>query len=217
MSVPTEPRMWPASKNSKRQLRVLAGQQALAGHVEARVQRHGAPALDGEIDLAMREERVLGDAFVALFHHHVHRIVEHHVAELARGLGHEDRRLRLAAHEHGQRAHVVLVRVREDDGVDRAVRQPAEIGQGGGAIEARMQSGIEDDAFPGEFEAVAVGADFDPPGQISEGETSHDLRATCGRGGAMANDFATFHPSSRFVRQSVAEVSILNLNLNPNP
>jgi hypothetical protein len=54
-----------------------------------------------------------------------------------------------------------------------------------------MQTGIEDNAFPGKVEAVAIGADFDLPGQISEGDTSHDLWATCGREKAMANVFAS--------------------------
>ena len=51
-----------------------------------------------------------------------------------------------------------------------------QVGQRRFAVEARVQPGIEDDAFAGEFEAVAVGADFDPPREIGKSETTHVLR-----------------------------------------
>ena len=161
-------------------VRAFIRAQPLAGHVEARVQRHGPPAFHGQLDFAVGEKRVGGDAFLALFLHHVDRVVEHHVAELARGFRHENGRTGVAAHEHGDGADVVLMRVREEDDIRRAVGDQAVVGQREVAVEARVQAGVENEALAGDLEAVAVGADFDLPREIGKGETGHGLGAEDG-------------------------------------
>ena len=145
--------------------------EPLSLHVETGVQRRGPPAPHADIDLAMREVRQV--PFLAPLLHHVHGIVQHRLAEQPGALRHERGCARLLPHEHGQRADVVVVRVGEEDRVHGIRRQQIEPRQSFRSLGARVEAGVEDDAFAGEIEAVAVRADFDRTGQVGEGQARH--------------------------------------------
>lgn len=73
---------------------------------------------------------------------------------------------------------MILVRVRKDDRVHRFIGEQREIRHGFFAIKFWMQAAIEDDAFAGGIEYVAVRTDFDGPREISECDWPHAVRGT---------------------------------------
>ena len=142
----------------------------LAFEVEPLVERAAAPAFFAEIHLAMREKRVVHDARVlALAAHDVDGVVQHHARQQPRRLGHENRSARVAAHEQRQRADVIVMRMREHDGVHGTIGEPGEIGDGLLALLLRVHPGIEHHGFAaGELEGVAIGADLDAAGEVGK-------------------------------------------------
>ena len=100
--------------------------------------------------------------------HDVDRIVQEHLAEPGGGRAHEDAGLRLAAHQDGQRADVVQVRMGDQDRVERAVGDGVQVGQGGVALLLGMHPAIEHQAAASELQVVAVRSNFRGPGQVGE-------------------------------------------------
>ena len=96
--------------------------EPFALHAPALAQRHGQAAFDGRIGLPVGEERVGGDALLlANAQHDVHRVVQHHIADLPCGFCGEKRSARMAAHQHRERADVILMGVREQNGVHAVI------------------------------------------------------------------------------------------------
>ena len=162
-------------------VRVLlaAARQPLTVPRERLAQRAFAPARRQRVGLAVGEKQPT--RVRVCFAHHVDRIVQQRLAQPRGRRRHEHRCARLPAHEHGQAADVVEVRVRDEDGVERrAVRGWPEVGQGGVAVALRVHPAIEHDAPAAigvEFEQVTVRADLGGAGEV--GET---------HGGKMAKD-----------------------------
>ncbi len=140
---------------------VVEGGADLVADLECLLVAEGAPAFFVPVEFPVAVEGVVGDAeFDAFALHDVDGVVQQGVHEFGGGGGHEDVRVRLVAHEHGQGAGVVEVGVGDKDGVDAAGGELVVGGQGVGAFFLRVHAGVEDDAFAAKLEEVAVGADF---------------------------------------------------------
>jgi hypothetical protein len=118
-----------------------------AAEIERLSQRRAPPTLGASVDLAVGEKRIHGDAFIALFRHHVHRIVQHHLAQLPRRFRHKNGSASLGAQEYRQRSDVVLVCVRKDDRVGCVVAEQSLIGKCRLSFQLWMHAGIEDQSF----------------------------------------------------------------------
>ena len=86
--------------------------------VERALDAAGFEAFLDVVQLAVFEQRILGDAVLDAFRlHHVHRIVKHRAGEFGGFRGEENLCLWLALEENRQRPDVVEVRVGDDDRV----------------------------------------------------------------------------------------------------
>ena len=178
--------MCPASKNSKLMSGVSSCPMRPPIDAEWRAKRLRFPAGKVFFQLAMGEERILGDAeFLAFFGHHVHGIVQHDVGEVFRRLAHEDGR------RGWRRMSTGSVPTWSWCAWERMMASTESSGRRlksgkAGTHRARMHTGIEHNAFARDFEKVAVCPDLDVAGQISKSDTLHDLG---GRSGGVANVF----------------------------
>ncbi len=84
------------------------------------------------------------------------------------GFRHKNAGLRLLPHQDRQRPDVIEMRVREEDGIDRAPRQRREIGQCRFALLLRMHATIQHDPLLTRAEIVTIGADLGPTRQVDE-------------------------------------------------
>ena len=102
----------------------------LAGNGDPLAQRAPAPTLRCPVRFTMREKwiRHFSDLF-ALARHHVDRVVQKHTADLCRGLRHEHARAWKAPHRHRQRADMILMRVRNEDRFNPAIRDCLQLRQ----------------------------------------------------------------------------------------
>ena len=124
----------------------------------------------------MRKKRI--DRRPDLFtspHHDIHRIMQKCVPDLRAGLGHKDVRLRLTSHQHWQRADVIEVRMRNQNGIDLAIGGRSKVRQSILALLLGMHATIEDNSLPLRFQIVTVGADLGPAGQVSELQEERQL------------------------------------------
>ena len=128
------------------------------------------------IGFAMSKKRIdrRPDLF-ALPHHNVHRIMQKCVPDLRAGLGHKDVRLRLTSHQHWQRADVIEVRMRNQNGIDLAIDDRPKVRQSILALLLGMHAAIEDNSLLPRFEIVTVGADLGPTRQVNELQEERQL------------------------------------------
>ena len=132
-------------------------------------ERHLPPLAHAVVHLAVGEERVVLQAqFLALPQHHVHRVVQHDLAQRGRGRRHEHGRLVLPPGEERQRAEVVVVRMRQKNGVDRPAPEPPEVRHGMLPLALRVHAAVQHDGFSRQGQRVAVRADLDMAGQVQE-------------------------------------------------
>jgi hypothetical protein len=74
----------------------------------------------------------------------------------------------LLPHQHGQCADVILMRVRDENGNDRAIVDWPPLGKSILALVIWVHPAIENEASAIRFEKITVGADFGPARQINE-------------------------------------------------
>ena len=104
-----------------------------------------------------------------LLQHHLHRIVEQRLGEIIGRLAQENARAGMLAHQQRQRAGVIVMRVADQDRVDRIEFQLLQMRQALDPLAARMHARIEHDAAVGaEIEQVGIGADLVAAGQVGE-------------------------------------------------
>src|SRR3979411_2353679 len=89
-------------------------------------------------------------------------------ADFRRRLGHEDARVRLAPHQHGQRAHRSEMRWGENDRVELPIAERAEVRERLFPLLLRMHSGVEYEPLPRSLKVITVRADLRAPGEINE-------------------------------------------------
>ena len=152
----------------KTQLILRPGRAAFAIHREGLAERTMLPPIRRPIRLAMGEERIDHAHLLAFARHHVDRVVEQRLADRRRRLGHENARLRLLPHQHRERANVIEMRVREEQGIDRTPRQHPEERQRHFALLLRVHAAIQHDPLPACPEIITIGADLRPARQIDE-------------------------------------------------
>ena len=113
------------------------------------------PAIRCSIGFAMSEERVERRAkLLALAGHDVDRIVQQVCADLVRRIGHKNAGRRMSPHQDGKRAEVILVRVRNQDGIEFPAINCLQVGQGGVSFVPRMHPAIEDQTLSGSLKIV---------------------------------------------------------------
>jgi hypothetical protein len=103
---------------------------ALSFQRERLAHRTPSPSICRSIGFLMREERVHHYAqLLTLAGHDVDGIVQKRAADLRSRFRHENLRARLPPHQHRQGTDVIEVRMRNDDGVERAIVESAEVRQ----------------------------------------------------------------------------------------
>jgi hypothetical protein len=94
--------------------------------------------------------------------------VQQHAADFRRRVSHENPRARKTSHRHGQRADVILVRMRNQYGLDLPAGDRFEIRQGILPGIFRMHSAIDEKLVPADLKIVRVRADLCVPCEICE-------------------------------------------------
>ena len=103
----------------------------------------------------MGEKRIQSRAeFFALPRHHVDRVVQKRGADVRRRFRHENAGVRLPPHQHRQCADVVLMRMRDQNGVERSVRDRLEVRQRILALVFRMHPAIEHEALIADLHVI---------------------------------------------------------------
>ena len=103
----------------------------------------------------MGKHRVLHNPVIlALAKHHIYRIVQHHFRNPRGAVGHEHLRVRLPPCQDRQRADMVLVSVRYENGVDLSLRDGRKVRRGGKPLNFGMQPGVDDDALSSDAQPV---------------------------------------------------------------
>ena len=134
---------------------------AMAPEVKPFPQADNFPVRRHLLHFTVGEKRkVWGGQLLPLPHHHVDRIVQHHVGQSRRGLGHEDRRTGRLPHGQGKTSHVVLMRVGQHHRIKAPALENRKVRRGQRPDLARMHARIEQDANPGSFEQIAVRPDL---------------------------------------------------------
>ncbi len=156
------------------------------------------------IGFAMSEKRIdrRPDLF-ALPHHDIHRIMQKCVPDLRASLGHKDVRLRLTSHQQWQRADVIEVRMRNQNGIDLAIGGRPKVRQSILALLLRMHAAIEDNSLLPRFEIVTVGADLGPTRQVNELQKERQLARS------LPRDQTTNSPLRRCQRDDGANLLFL--------
>ena len=143
--------------------------RALTAEGKRLTPRAGTPLIGGAIGLAMGEERIHHHAeFFALTRHDIHRVMQKRAADLRRRLGHEDARGRLASHQHGQRTHMIEVSVGENDRVELAIAERAEVRERFLPLLFRMHPGVDNEPLSSSFEIITIRTDLRAPREIDE-------------------------------------------------
>jgi hypothetical protein len=102
--------------------------------------------------------------------------MQHHIGDARRGLCHEDGSLRFAPREERQRADVVLMGVRNDNGIDASFGNGSEIRGGDEALSLGMHSAIENNRLPLCPEKVGIRPDFHIPRQIPKLHSTYAMQ-----------------------------------------
>ena len=97
------------------------------------------------------------------------------VPDLRAGLGHKDVRPRLTSHQHWQRADVIEVRMRNQNGIDLAIGDRPKVRQSILALLLGMHAAIEHDPLPVRTEIITIGADLGPTRQVNELQEERQL------------------------------------------
>jgi len=105
---------------------------------------------------------------LTLTRHHIDRVVQKDAADLSRRPGHENLRAREASHCHWQCADVVLMRMRDEDGLDFAVGYCFEIGKRALPGVFRVHPAIEQESVSANFNVVRIRPDLRVACEISE-------------------------------------------------
>ncbi len=153
----------------------IKGERLVVG-IGVAVRRPGAiqaarlPDFHQAIELAMGEKRIFGDAlFRLLLEHHLHRIVEQRLGQKVSRLAQVNAGAGVFPHQQRQGAGVVVVRVADQDRVDRIEFQLLQHRQAGDPLAARMHARIEHEtAVRTEIEQVGIRPDFVAAGQVGE-------------------------------------------------
>src|SRR6266700_3303580 len=159
----------------------------------------------------------------ALPHHDIHRIMQKCVPDLRAGLGHKDVRLRLTSHQHWQRADVIEVRMRNQNGIDLAIGNRPKVRQSILALLLGMHPAIEDNSLLPRFEIVTVGADLRPTRQVNElqeerqldrsiprDQTTNSPLRRCPRGVLVLTHLLSFFPPMSLLKE-------LGFSQDPSP
>ena len=142
----------------------------------------------------------------ALPHHDIHRIMQKCVPDLRAGLGHKDVRLRLTSHQHWQRADVIEVRMRNQNGIDLAIGNRPKVRQSILALLFGMHAAIEHDPLPVRTEIITIGADLGPTRQVNELQEERQLARS------LPRDQTTNSPlPALLARSDGADLSLLFL------
>ena len=146
----------------------------------------------------MCEERVICDpVFFFLSQHDVYRIVQHDIGDARRGLCHEHPRLWFAPRQERQRTDMVLMRVRDNNGVNTPFGDWPEIRGCGDALSLWMHPAIEDNRLPLCPEKVGICPDLHIPSQIPELHRLYAMHRKL-RQGAQNSSFTKLHGVRRF-------------------
>ncbi len=155
--------------------------EPVSGKIESLSKGKGAEPAHTIGGLPVGEGGGVSFAIFMAFHHHVDGVMKHHVRQLKRGVRHEGWCVRVLAHEHRQGAQMVLVRVGQNDGVQRFAGEPFEKGQALFTLHFWVCAAVQHDATPCDFKQVAVCADFDLACKISKAKVRHE--SWCADGG----------------------------------
>ena len=148
----------------------FAGHRAVfIGKIKRPAEVDQAPLVGQPLHFAVGEKRIIRQTqLLALPHHHIDRIVQHHVRNGRRCLGHVHRGIGSLSHRQGQAADMILVRVGQHHGVESAAAEHGKIRSGLRPRGARMHARIKQDARAARLEQVAIGADFLSAREIGE-------------------------------------------------
>ena len=109
---------------------LILGAGAFPGNRNALPHWAEMPLIESALGFAVREEGIKSRAdLFPLPCHHVDRVMQKNAAYFTSSIGHEDARVRLPPHQHRQRADVILVCVRKQNGVEFSITQSLEIRQ----------------------------------------------------------------------------------------
>ena len=164
-------------KKFERQRVSFALGRAFAGNGNSLAQRTPAPAFRRSVRFSMGKEGIgrLSD-LLALSCHHVHRVVQKDAAYLSRSFRHKNTCSWKPSHYHGQRADVVLMRVRNHDCFDVPARDRLEVRQSILACVFRMHPAIEHQAMAADLQIIRVRADFGLAREIDEFQAGETLK-----------------------------------------
>ena len=118
-------------------VRLLGAREAFAVQAPGLAQGAILPLVRTVIGLPMGKKRlrrrrvgaaVLSALLAVGLAHDVDRVVQQHFSEAPGRRAHQDAGLRLAAHQHGQRADMIQVRMADQDGVEGPIRDQAQVG-----------------------------------------------------------------------------------------
>jgi hypothetical protein len=77
------------------------------------------------------------------------------------------------AHRDRQGAEMILMRVGENNRIHRVIRDEFETGESIRAGFFRMKPRIKQNTLAAVFEEIAIGADFDGPGEVGKADGTH--------------------------------------------
>ena len=156
-------------KKFERQRVSFALGRAFAGNGNSLAQRTPAPAFRRSVSFSMGKEGIgrLSD-LLALPCHHIHRVVQKDAAYLSRSFRHKNTCSWKPSHYHGQRADVVLMRVRNHDCFDVPAGDRLEVRQSILACVLRMHPAIEHKPVAADLKVVRVRANLRAACQVKE-------------------------------------------------
>jgi hypothetical protein len=105
--------------------------------------------------------------------HDVDRIVQHHVCKVAGGFGHEHTGPGVFPGQYRQGTKMVLVRMRQKDGVKGLFAQMLPEGLRVDSLVFGMGAAIQDKPSAACLQQVTVGSDFDLAGEVGETDLGH--------------------------------------------
>ena len=109
----------------------------------------------------MAEERILADAaLIALPFHHLHGVVQDTLDQEVAELGHQHVRLRKMANGDRQAADVIVMTMRDRDGIHVLLADQVIHGQGFPALPFGMNAGVHEQPMTFEFDEPRRSADI---------------------------------------------------------
>jgi hypothetical protein len=148
---------------------VLTGFGAFTTQRERLPHWTGPPLIRRTIGFLVGEERINCDAdFFALPRHDTDRVVEKRASDFRRGFRHENARVRLPPHQDRQGADVIEVRMRDDNGIERAIAEDPKVWQGIFAFLLRMHAAVEDEPLTRGLDVITIGADLGAAREVNE-------------------------------------------------